>query len=94
VINELKLKLDEQSQIKVELVRMNKFTPNDSFCQDSFGLLYLNEDSSNYLFESQILKDKQPSELLKVCGFSFKDKWILFYQGTQDVFGEYDFHLK
>jgi hypothetical protein len=40
-ISELKLKLNEQSQVKDELTRMNEFKPNVSFSQDSFGQLYL-----------------------------------------------------
>jgi hypothetical protein len=62
-IAELKLRLDEQSQ--VNLVEMNEFIPNLSFSQDSFGQLRLNEYSSDYLFKSQILKDKQFFDLLK-----------------------------
>jgi hypothetical protein len=48
-IAELKLKLNEQSQVKDNLTRMNEFKPNLSFSQDSFGKLYLNEYSSNDL---------------------------------------------
>ncbi len=35
------LKLDEQSQVKENIVRMNEFKPNLTFSQDSFGQLYL-----------------------------------------------------
>jgi hypothetical protein len=52
-IAELKLRLDEQSQ--VNLVEMNEFKPNVSFNQYSFGQLRLNKYSSDYLFKSQIL---------------------------------------
>ncbi len=36
-IAELKLKLNEQSQVKDNLVQMNEFTPNVSFSQGLFG---------------------------------------------------------
>jgi hypothetical protein len=92
-IEELKLKLDEQSQVKSNLIDTNEFKPNLSFNQDSFGQLNLNEYSKN-LFESQILKDKQPSELINLCEFSLKDKWTLLYRGTRDGFGAANFHSK
>jgi hypothetical protein len=86
-IEELILKLDEQSQVKSNLIDMNEFKPNLSFNQDSFGQLNLNEYSNKDLFKSQILKDKQPSELINLCEFSLKDKWALLYRGTRDGFG-------
>ncbi len=43
---------------------------------------------------SQILKDNQPSELIKLCEFSLKDKWTLLYRGTRDGFRAVDFHSK
>ena len=92
-IAELKLKLDEQSQVKDNLIRMNEFKPNLSFIQGYFGQLNLNEYSIDP-FKSQILKDKQPSELIKVCEFSSKDKWTLLYRGTRDGFGAANFHSK
>jgi hypothetical protein len=91
---EFRLKLDEQSQVKDNLTRMNEFTPNLSFDQDSFGRLYLNEYSSNDLFKSQILSGNQPSELLKLCEFSSNNKWTLLYRGTRDGFGAANFHSK
>ena len=45
-IAELKSKLDEQSQVKDNLIQMNEFTPNLKFSQDSFGQLHLNEYSN------------------------------------------------
>jgi hypothetical protein len=90
----LKLKMDEQSQVKDHLIKMNEFKPNFSFSQDSFGQLRFNEYSSNDPFESQILKDQQPSELIQLCEFSLKDKWNLLYRGTRDGFGATDFHSK
>ena len=54
-ITELKFKLTEQSQVKDILISMNEFKPNESFSQDSFGHLLLNEYSRNGLFESLIL---------------------------------------
>jgi hypothetical protein len=64
-ITELKLELNEQSQVKDNLTKMNVFKPNFSFSQDSFGFLRLNKFSSDYLFKSQILSDKQFFNLLK-----------------------------
>jgi hypothetical protein len=93
-IAELKLKLDEQSQVKDELIKMNEFKPNLSFSQDSFGQLYLNEYSNIDPFESQILTGRQPSELIKLCEFYLKDKWTLLYRGTRDGFGAANFHSK
>ena len=46
-IAELKLKLNEQSQVKDHLIQMNEFTPNLSLNRDSFGLLHLNESLFN-----------------------------------------------
>ncbi len=93
-IADLKFKLDEQSQVKDNLTRVNDFTPNVSFSPDSFGQLNLNEYSIVDPFMSQILKDKQASELIKVCEFSLKDKWTLLYRGTRDGFGAANFHAK
>jgi hypothetical protein len=93
-IAELKLKLNEQSKVKDNLVQMNEFKSNLTFDQDSFGQLYLNEYSSNDPFESQIMFGNQPSELIKLCEFSSKDKWTLLYRGTRDGFGAINFHSK
>ena len=93
-IVELKSKLDEQSQVKDELTRMNEFTPNVSFNQDSFGQLRFNEYSNKDLYKSQILAGNQPSELIELCGFSLKNKWTLLYRGSRDGFGATDFHSK
>jgi hypothetical protein len=93
-IAELKLKLDEQSQVKDHLIEMNEFKPNVSFSQDSFGQLSLNEYSSNDLFKSKILSGTQPLELIKLCEFSPRDKWSLLYRGSRDGFGSNDFHSK
>jgi hypothetical protein len=93
-IAELKLKLNEQSQVKDNLVQMNEFKPNLSFSPDSFGFVYLNEYSTIDPFKSQILASNQPSELIKLCEFSPNDKWTLLYRGTRDGFGGRDFHSK
>jgi hypothetical protein len=94
-IKELKLKLDEQRQVDDHLKEMNEFKPNLTFSQDSFGLIYLNDYSSiTDPFNSEILSDQQPSELIKLCEFSIKDKWTLLYRGTRDGFGFNDFHSK
>jgi hypothetical protein len=90
---ELKLKLDEQSQVKDNLMSMNEFKPNLSFSQDSFGQIRLNEYSFDP-FKSQILTGRQPFGLIKLCEFSLKDKWTLLYRGTRDGFGANDFHSK
>jgi hypothetical protein len=90
----LKFKLDEQSQVKENMKKVNQFTPNLSFSPDSFGLLYLNEYSNIDPFKSQILKDKQPFDLIKVCEISLNDKWTLLYRGSRDGFGANDFHSK
>jgi hypothetical protein len=92
-ITELKLKLDDQCQVKDILKNMNEFTPK-SFDQDSFCQLYLNEYSSNDLFKSPILKDKQFFDLIKLCEFNASDKWTLLYRGTRDGFEAKYFHLK
>ncbi len=73
-IAELKSNLDEQSQVKNDLVQMNEFKQNLSFNQDPFGLVYLSEYSGNGLIKSQILSGIQPSELINLCEFSSKDK--------------------
>jgi hypothetical protein len=73
---------------------MNEFKPNLSFNQDSFGSLYLNDYSIIDPFKSQILSGNQPSDLIKLCGFSSKDKWTLLYRGTRDGFEANDFHSK
>jgi len=93
-IAELKLRLDQQSQVKNNLTRMNEFKPNVSFNQDSFGLLHLNEYSIIDPFKSQILSDKQPFDLIKVCEFSLKEKWSLLYRGSRDGFAASNFHSK
>jgi hypothetical protein len=94
VIVELKMKLDEQSQAKNILIKMNEFTPNVSFSQDSFGVLHLNEYSIIGPFKSQILSDKQSFDLIKICEFTLKDKWTLLYRGSRDGFAAANFHSK
>ena len=93
-ISELKLKLNEQSQVKHILINFNEFTPNVSLSKNSFGQLRLNEYSSSDLFKSHILLGTQPFDLIKLCEFSLKDKWTLLYRGTRDGFGANDFHSK
>jgi hypothetical protein len=61
-IAELKRKLEEQSQVKDDLTRMNQFTPNVSFSKEWFGQLHLNEYSFIDPFKSKILSGNQPSE--------------------------------
>ena len=93
-IAELRLKLEEQSQVNDELTRMNEFKPNLSFSPDALCQLSLNEYSNKDIFKSQILSGNQPFDLLKLCGFSSKNKWTLLYRGTRDGFGAANFHLK
>jgi hypothetical protein len=64
----LKLKMDEQSQVKDNLI-MNQFNPNLTFSQDSFGQLHLNEYSCIDPFKSKILSGNQPFDLIKLCEF-------------------------
>jgi hypothetical protein len=90
----VELKINEQSQLENNLIRMNEFIPNLSFSQDLFGQLHLNEYSIIDPFKSQILKDKQTSDLIKLCEFSLNDKWTLLYRGTRDGFDLNDFHEK
>ena len=40
------------------------------------------------------MSGNQPSELIKLCEFSSKDKWSLLYRGTRDGFRARDFHSK
>jgi hypothetical protein len=74
-------------------MQMNEFKPNLSFSQGSFGQLYFDEHT-NDPFKSQILKDKQSLDLIKMCEFSLKDQWTLLYRGTRDGFRSNDFHAK
>jgi hypothetical protein len=92
-IAKLKLKLDEQSQVKDTLKEMNTFKPNLSFSPDSFGQLRLNEYTIEP-FKSQILSGKQLLDLIKLCEFSLKDKWTLLYRGSRDGFDAANFHSK
>jgi hypothetical protein len=93
-IVELKSKVDEQSQVKDNLIKMNDFKPNLSFSPDSFGQLRLNEYSGNDKFKSLILLGQQSFDLIKLCEFSLNDKWTLLYRGSRDGFGAVDFHAK
>jgi hypothetical protein len=88
------MKLNEQSHVKENMKKMNQFTPNVSFDQDLFGQLCLNDYSIIDPFKSKILKGNQPSELIKLCEFSLKNKWSLLYRGSRDGFGAANFHSK
>ena len=68
----------------------NKFLPND---QETFGVLILNE-FVNDLSLSSILSREQSYELIRLCDFSFKDKFTLLYKATLDGFRAEDFHSK
>jgi hypothetical protein len=92
-IEDLILKLDEQSEERADILCMNEFKPNVQFSQDSFGHLRINEYIKDP-FESRILYGNQPCDLIKLCGFSLRDKWTLLYRGTRDGFGAADFHSK
>ncbi len=89
-IAELKLKMDEQSQVIDNLTRMNEFKQNVSFSQDSFGFLRFNEYSIDP-FKSQILSSQQSLDIVKLCEFSSNDKWTLLYRGTRDGFSAANF---
>jgi len=80
--------------VKENLTRMNHFTPNVSFDQDSFGRLRLNRYSNKNPFKSQILLGQKPFDLIKVCEFPLNYKWTLLYRGTRDGFSANDFHSK
>jgi hypothetical protein len=89
-LEDIKLKVNEINQEKINLNASNVFKPNESFVVESFGLLYLNDP-----FISQILiGQQQPMELIKLCEFSPNDKWSLLYRGSRDGFGAKDFHAK
>ena len=93
-LNEIQLKLNQVDKLKASLNVLNKFEPNVSFDQESFGLLDLNPHSNIDPFQSQILTDKQALDLVKLCQFSLKDSWSLLYRGTRDGFSANSFHLK
>jgi len=93
-IAELRLKLNEQSQVKVNLMQMNKFKPNLTFNRGSFGQLNLNEYVRIDPFKSKILSGQQPFGLINLCEFSLNDKWTLLYRGTRDGFRARNFHAK
>jgi hypothetical protein len=68
----------------------NHFQPNE---QETFGVLILNE-FTNDLALSSILSMVQSNELIRLCEFSFKDKFSLLYKASRDGFGTKDFHSK
>ena len=92
-IKAIQVKLNEMNQIKEHLKASNKFIPNVSFDQKSFGQLYLNEYVDDQ-FKSKILTGQQPLELIKLCEFNLNDKFKLLYRGSRDGFGANHFHLK
>jgi len=71
-------------------LKSNNFQPNE---QETFGVLILNEFTNDLAFSS-ILSQVQSNELIRLCEFSFKDKFSLLYKGSQDGFGVEDFHSK
>jgi hypothetical protein len=93
-IDRIQSKLYEMSQIKDNLIVSNEFKPNLTFDKDSFGQLYLNQYKNDDPFMSHILSGQQPSELIRLCKFSSKDKFSLLYRASQDGFGSNHFHSK
>jgi hypothetical protein len=100
-LSDIQLKLNEMSQVKVDLMATNYFKPNLSmFDQEEetsvfasirlYGYSFSNMDS----LKSEILTDDQSLELIKLCEFSPNDEWSLLYRGTRDGFGSDDFHSK
>jgi hypothetical protein len=99
-LNDIKMKLNEMNQVKVNLMATNYFKPNlSSFDQERgtslFGSIKLNQYSNMNPLKSEIINDEQQmSELLKLCEFSPNNKWTLLYRATRDGFGAKDFHSK
>ena len=52
------------------------------------------QDSFSHFGDSLILNRKLSQELIRLCGFSADDKWILMYRGSLHGFGAKDFHAK
>ena len=72
----------------------NQFEPNFNFKKDFFGQLKLNKYSGFDPFKSQILTEKQSSELIKLCEFNWGDKFKLFYRASEHGFGSNAIHSK
>ena len=81
--------------IRYHLKTSNKFIPNVSFDEDSFGQLNLSGYSiSNPFKNSSILKDEHPRDLIKLCEFDLSQKWKLLYRASRDGFGTNHFNSK
>jgi hypothetical protein len=93
-IGDIKLKLNEMSQIRDDLKKSNTFDPNLSFSQGSFGSLCLNTYFEIDPFNSLILTKNQSMDLMNLCEFSKKDKWTLLYRASRDGFLAKNFHEK
>jgi hypothetical protein len=93
-IKDIKLKLNEMSKIREDLKISNKFEPNLSISEVSFGSLHLEDYLRFNPFNSAILTENQSMELFNLCEFSRKDKWSLLYRGSRDGFLAKDFHKK
>ncbi len=82
------------SQIRDDLKVSNKFIPDLSFNQVSFGSLCLKDYFGFDPFNSSILTENQSADLINLCKFSPNDKWSLLYRGSRDGFLAKDFHEK
>ena len=91
----IKSTLNVMNHIEATIKATNKFNSNIEFKSDSFGLIYLNDDSSNdELSQSKIVNYTQSFELRQLCEFNFEEKWSLLYRGSRDGLSARDFHLK
>jgi hypothetical protein len=100
-LSDIQLKLNQMSQVKVDLMATNYFKPNLSmFDQEEETSVFASIRLYGYSFsnmnslKSEILTDDQSIELIKLCEFSPNDKWSLLYRGTRDGFGSDVFHSK
>ncbi len=82
------------NHIEATIKATNKFNSNIEFNSDSFGLIYLNDGSSEELSKSKIVNFTQSFQLRYVCEFNFEDKWSLLYRGSRNGLDARDFHLK
>ena len=72
----------------------NQFKPNFNVNKVFFGQLHLGEYLSFDPFKSQILKEKQPKELIELCEFNLNERFKLLYRASEHGFGSKDFHYK
>jgi hypothetical protein len=92
-VSEIQSKLNELNNVNDFLTRANDFEPNLTFDRRSFGLVYLNPLNKSP-FNSTILESHLYIDFIKLCQFSFDDKWSLLYRGSRDGFSPDDFHTR